>query len=59
MDSASGDIHPNEEDDDTSSVSGSERSCPPTPLDSHTDVSHSESKKYDNFYCASLVNVEN
>ncbi|XP_069677366.1 uncharacterized protein [Periplaneta americana] len=42
VDSASGDIHPNEEDDDSSSVSGSERSCPPTPIDSHTDVSHSE-----------------
>jgi len=43
VDSASGDIHPNE-DDDSSSGSGSEHSCPPTPVDSHTDVSHSESK---------------
>lgn len=42
MDSASGDIHPNE--DDSSSGSGSEHSCPPTPVDSPTDVSHSESK---------------
>ncbi|KAJ9594039.1 hypothetical protein L9F63_014516, partial [Diploptera punctata] len=42
VDSASGDLHPHEDDDDSSSVSGSEQSCPPTPLDSHTDVSHSE-----------------
>ncbi|XP_033609482.1 GRAM domain-containing protein 2B isoform X3 [Cryptotermes secundus] len=41
VDSASGDIHPNE--DDSSSGSGSEHSCPPTPVDSPTDVSHSES----------------
>jgi hypothetical protein len=42
VDSASGDIHLNE--DDSSSGSGSEHSCPPAPVDSHTDVSHSESK---------------
>ncbi|GFG28296.1 hypothetical protein Cfor_11311, partial [Coptotermes formosanus] len=41
VDSASGDIHLNE--DDSSSGSGSEHSCPPAPVDSHTDVSHSES----------------
>lgn len=41
VDSASGEIHPNE--DDSSSGSGSEHSCPPTPVDSPTDVSHSES----------------
>lgn len=40
--SASGDIHPN--DDDSSSEFESEPSCPQAPVDSHTDVSHSESK---------------
>lgn len=40
VDSASGDIHPNE--DDSSSGSGSEHSCPSARVDSHTDVSHSE-----------------
>jgi hypothetical protein len=42
VDSASGDIPVNE--DDSSSGSGSEHSCPQAPVDSHTDVSHSESK---------------
>lgn len=40
VDSASGDI----KDDDDSSISGSDRSCPPTPLECATDISHSESK---------------
>jgi len=40
--SASGDIHPN--DDDSSSEFESETSCPQAHVDSHTDVSHSESK---------------
>jgi hypothetical protein len=43
-DSASGDIHLNDDDDDSSSVSGSEHSCLQAPVDSHTDVSQSESK---------------
>lgn len=38
--SASGDIHPN--DDDSSSEIESEPFCPQAPADSHTDVSHSE-----------------
>lgn len=42
VDSASGDIHPN--DDDSSSGSGSEHSCPQEPVEINTDVSHSESK---------------
>lgn len=42
-DSASGDIHPHD-DEDSSFGSGSEHSCPLAPVDSHTDVSHSESK---------------
>lgn len=40
--SASGDIHRN--DDDSSSEFESEPSCQQAPADSHTDVSHSESK---------------
>lgn len=39
--SAIGDIHPN--DDDSSSEFESETSCPQAHVDSHTDVSHSES----------------
>jgi hypothetical protein len=45
-DSASGDVHLNDDDDDDDSSfgSGSEHSCLQAPVDSHTDVSHSESK---------------
>jgi len=42
-DSASGDIHLNDDYDDSSSVSGSEHSCLQAPVDIHTDVSQSES----------------
>jgi hypothetical protein len=44
VDSPSGDIHGNE--DYSSSGSGSEHSCPQEPADTHTDVSHSESKSF-------------
>ncbi|XP_063245086.1 GRAM domain-containing protein 2B-like [Bacillus rossius redtenbacheri] len=41
MDSVSGDIPLNDDDDDSST--GSEHSCPPTPLEIATEISHSES----------------
>ncbi|GLG94887.1 Uncharacterized protein GBIM_01974 [Gryllus bimaculatus] len=40
VDSVSGDIQLPEDED--SSMSGSEHSCPPTPIDCPTDISHSE-----------------
>ncbi|XP_066992753.2 GRAM domain-containing protein 2B isoform X2 [Anabrus simplex] len=42
VDSVSGDVNLPEDED--SSLSGSERSCPPTPLDCPTDLSHSETE---------------